>query len=179
MYLHIKIYYMQSNSESDTIDQIRGQWSRALRDLDTSPLETIGRIHRVAFVLAPRIRKVLEEYGLDLGALDVLATLRRSGLPYRLSPTRLYRELALTSGAMTHRLDALERAGLLERVADPEDRRGVLAALTSQGRSLAERAIQAHMRLEAQAVASLSDGERAQLAKLLKKLLIVMEAEDA
>jgi DNA-binding MarR family transcriptional regulator len=170
---------MQTISGTDAIDKIRGQWRRTLRDLDTSPLETIGRIHRVAFLLAPRIREVLEEFGLDLGALDVLATLRRAGSPYRLSPTHLYRELALTSGAMTHRLDALERAGLLGRVPDPEDRRGVLAALTPKGRGLAERAMEAHMKLEAQTVASLLEAERAQLAKLLKKLLIVMESDDA
>jgi hypothetical protein len=45
----------------------------------------------------------------------VLATLRRSGAPYRMTPTTLYRELVLSSGAMTNRLDALERAGLVEK----------------------------------------------------------------
>jgi DNA-binding transcriptional ArsR family regulator len=86
-------------------------------------METMGRILRVQFLAENLIRQTLRVYGLGLRSFDVLATLRRSGPPYRLTPTRLYRELALTSGAITHHLDALERAGLIERVSDPHDRR--------------------------------------------------------
>lgn len=163
----------------DAIDRIRGQWGRELPALDTSPLETIGRILRIQFLAAPRIRKRLAAFDLELGALDVLATLRRSGAPYRMTPTQLYTELALTSGAITHRLDALEQVGLIERQADPADRRGTLAALTPKGRALTERALQAHLIFEAELVASLTKSEQTQLARLLQKILSSMETTDA
>ena len=50
--------------------------------------------------------------GLQAGEFDVLATLRRSGAPYMLSPTQLYEAAMISSGGMTDRLDRLERAGL-------------------------------------------------------------------
>jgi DNA-binding MarR family transcriptional regulator len=113
----------------------------------------------------------LRDAGLDRGGFDVLATLRRSGRPYRLSPTRLYEELVLTSGAMTHRVDALMRAGLVERIADEADRRSLLVGLTAKGKSVIDRALTAHLRCEEELMAGLSPTERQKLAGLLRKLL--------
>lgn len=170
---------MQINpAGSDAIDRIREQWRQEMPELDTSPLETVGRILRAQFLAEAPIRRTLRAHGLDLGGFDVLATLRRSGPPYTLTPTRLYRELALTSGAMTHRMDALEKAGLIERTSDPNDRRGTLAVLTRRGREVVEEAIKEHLQLEARIAAHLSKPERAQLAQLLKKMLLRMEVED-
>jgi DNA-binding MarR family transcriptional regulator len=140
-------------------------------------MEVIGRILRVAHLADARIRKVLREEGLDRGGLDVLATLRRSAPPYQLTPTRLYQELVITSGAMTHRIDALVRAGLVERIADPADRRSTLVGLTDRGRELAGRAMAAHMRCEAAMTRSLPPAEREALAALLARLLHGMEEE--
>ena len=109
----------------------------------------------------------------------MLATLRRSGPPYRLTPTALYRELVLTSGAVTHRVDALARAGLVERIPDPADRRGSLVALTEHGREVAEEAMAAHMACESRLAAALSDEDRRALAGLLRQLLIGMEGKAA
>jgi len=95
-------------------------------------MQTIGRILRIQFLASARMRRVLQEYGLDSGGFDVLATLRRSGAPFRLTPTALYKELVLTSGAMTHRLDVLERAELVERQPDETDRRGTLIQLVAE-----------------------------------------------
>lgn len=108
----------------------------------------------------------------------MLATLRRSGAPHQMTPTRLYKELVLTSGAMTHRLDALERAQLVERQPDPEDRRGTLIRLTKKGRAVVDRAMDAHLAGEAAIAAHLSKAEQKVLSKLLKKLLVGMENED-
>src|ERR1051326_1773525 len=102
------------------------------------------------------------------GTFDVLATLRRSGSPYRLSPTDLSKEMMITSGTMTNRLDRLERAGLVTRLLDPQDRRGVLVELTPQGFELVERALQAHVAYEAQLVRPLSTEEQALLVGLLR-----------
>jgi DNA-binding MarR family transcriptional regulator len=163
----------------DKIERVRKEWRQELPELDTTPMETVGRILRAQFLAAAAMRRVFRAYDLDFGAFDVLATLRRSGPPYQLTPTQLYRELALTSGAMTHRMDALERAGLIERKSDPGDRRGLLAGLTRSGHTLVEQALKAHLQLETRLIAPLTRAEQAQLAQLLKKLLLGMEADDA
>ena len=167
----------QQSHDADSIDCIREQWKIARPDLDTRPMETVGRILRIEFIAGVRIRRVLQRYGIDWGGFDVLATLRRSGAPYRMTPTTLYRELVLSSGAMTNRLDALERAGLVERQPDPNDRRGTLIELTKKGKLLLDRAIEAHLQGETEMVAQLSMEEQKCLADLLKKLLIAMESE--
>ena len=100
----------------DRIERARAQWADEEPGLDTSPMEVIGRILRAAHLADAQIRRVLRQEGLDRSGFDVLATLRRTGPPYQLTPTALYQELVLTSGAMTHRVDALARAGLVERV---------------------------------------------------------------
>jgi DNA-binding MarR family transcriptional regulator len=161
----------------DSIDHIRAQWKIARPELDTRPMQIIGRILRIQFIAGIGIRRVLEQHGIDWGGFDVLATLRRSGAPYRMTPTGLYRELVLTSGAMTNRLDVLERAGLVERQPDPNDRRGTLIELTKKGRALLDRAMEAHLQGEAQLVAHLSKDEQKCLADLLRKLLIEIESE--
>jgi DNA-binding MarR family transcriptional regulator len=167
---------MQIN-EQDRIDRARAAWAREAPDLDTSPMEVIGRILRAEHVADARIRDVLRGYGLDRGGFDMLATLRRSPPPHRLTPTALYRELVLTSGAVTHRVDALVRAGLVERVPDPTDRRSSLVALTERGRKAADEAMAAHMRCEAKLAEALSDEDKRTLAALLRRLLIGMEDE--
>jgi DNA-binding MarR family transcriptional regulator len=178
MYLHIQYLHMQIHiDESDEIDRVRRQWRSECAGLDTTPMETIGRILRVQFLAGLKMRRVFQRHGIDSGGFDVLATLRRSGAPHRLTPTHLYKGLVLTSGAMTHRLDALEKAGLVERQPDPEDRRGSLICLTRNGRTLVDRAMKAHLEVEATIAVQLSEAEQKTLAKLLKKLLLIMENE--
>jgi DNA-binding MarR family transcriptional regulator len=163
---------------TDVVGRARADWAREEPALDTAPMEVIGRILRVAHLADARIRRVLRREGLDRGGLDVLATLRRSGPPYRLTPTRLAAELVLTTGAMTHRVDALARAGLVERVADPADRRSSLVGLTEQGQEAAVRAMAAHLAGEAALLSSLSQPDRRALAALLAKLLSGIEEEE-
>jgi DNA-binding MarR family transcriptional regulator len=162
---------------ADSIDGIRAQWKLARPDLDTRPMDTVGRILRIEFLAGARMRRVFQRYGIDRGGFDVLATLRRSGTPYRMTPTGLSRDLVLTSGAMTNRLDVLERGGLVERHADPNDRRGTLIELTDKGKAVVDRALEAHLEGEAEMVAHLSKEEQKSLAELLKKLLTGMEDE--
>jgi DNA-binding MarR family transcriptional regulator len=164
-------------NQADRIGRARAEWARAAPDLDTSPMEVIGRILRAEHLADARIRQVLRRYGLDRGGFDLLATLRRSEPPHRLTPTALYRELVLTSGAVTHRVDALARAGLVERVSDPADRRSTLVALTERGRAVADEAMAAHMLCEARLAAALGDQDQRTLAALLRQLLIGIEKE--
>lgn len=89
-----------------------------------------------------------------------------------MSPTDLARTLLLTPGSVTHRVDRLERAGLVRRTLDPADRRSILVELTPQGLEIVERAVEAHAAAEEQAVSALTPDERERLARLLRKLLL-------
>lgn len=164
-------------SEIDAISRVRAQWKAERPDLDTRPMETIGRILRIQFLAHARIRRLLQRHGIDAGGFDVLATLRRSGSPYRMSPTQLYTELILTSGAMTNRIDVLEQAELVKRLPDPGDRRGTLIELSKEGMALVDRAMEEHMEGEAAMAAHLTKEEQRELAALLQKLLTGMEGD--
>lgn len=161
----------------DRIDEIREQWAREQGDLDTWPVEVVGRIGRVARYLDTGMEELFRQYGLSRANWDVLTALRRAGSPFRLSPTELYRSVLRSSGAMTRRIDYLEDAGLVTRVADPEDRRGVLVELTSDGQTLVDDLAEAHLDNERSLIDSLTSAEQETLAVLLKTLLLNFERE--
>jgi len=77
----------------------------------------------------------------------------------------------VTSGAMTNRLDRLEKAGLIHRVPHPSDRRGLMVQLSEKGRDLIDRAVEAHVENEHRILSGLDVGERERLAALLEKLI--------
>src|ERR1700712_2463380 len=114
----------------DAVDRIAAQWARERPELDVAPMTVIGRISRLADLIDQRLRLVFAEAGLGNGDFDVLATLRRSGEPFRLTPTELSDSTMVTSGAVTKRLDRLERDGLVERTVNAADARGRVVALT-------------------------------------------------
>lgn len=159
----------------DAVDRITAQWRRERPDLDRSPMEVIGRISRVSALLQRELERVFAEHGLTGGDFDVLATLRRSGAPYRLTPGELSRSTMVTTGGMTKRLDRLESAGLIRREPDARDRRGKLIALTDVGRAVIDEALVAHLRNEERLLAGLSAPKRAQLASLLRELLLLLD----
>src|SRR5690606_41181933 len=89
----------------DPVDAIIEQWATVRPDLDTAAMEVFGRMYRLTRAVGARMDKAYGAYGLARGEFDVLATLRRSGEPYTLSPRRLSETLMLTTGGMTGRLD--------------------------------------------------------------------------
>jgi DNA-binding MarR family transcriptional regulator len=157
-------------AERDGVDLIIEQWQRERPDLDSTPIGVIGRISRLARELEQRLEPVYRAHGLEPGWHDVLATLRRSGPPYRLRPSEFADALMLTSSGTTKRLDRLEEAGLIARAPDPDDRRGTLITLTSAGRSLIDKLTEAHLANERRLLDSLSEADRRRLADLLRKL---------
>src|SRR5437773_10256855 len=110
----------------DQVSHILEQWKQVRPDLDVSPMGVIGRLLRLARVLERGLEATFASFGLSRWSFDVLATLRRSGPPYRLSPTQLFQAMMVTSGTMTNRIDRLEQEGLVARFDDPDDRRGIL-----------------------------------------------------
>jgi DNA-binding MarR family transcriptional regulator len=161
----------------DGVDRIIEQWQRERPELDHSPIGVVGRISRLARELEQRLEPVYREHGLEPGWHDVLATLRRSGPPYELRPSDLTGTLMLTSSGTTKRLDRLERAGLVERAPDPQDRRGVLIRLTATGREVIDATTVAHLANERRLLAALGDAERERLADLLRKLQLGIPAD--
>src|SRR5215212_1374394 len=148
-------------SVRDGVDDILEQWRRERPDLDASPIGVVGRISRLARELEAR---------LEPGWHDVLATLRRIGPPFQLRPSDFAGTLMLTSSGTTKRLDRLERAGLIARSPDPEDRRGVVITLTDAGRERIDAVTAAHLDNERALLAGLTDAERGRLADLLRAL---------
>jgi DNA-binding MarR family transcriptional regulator len=154
----------------DPVDLILEQWARERPDLDASPMAVVGRIQRLGRELERALVRVFARFDLGQGEFDVLATLRRAGEPYRLTPGALLESMMVTSGAVTKRVDRLEHAGLVARAPDPADRRGVLVGLTSEGLELVDRVVEAHVENEQNLLAGLTDAERERLARLLRKL---------
>jgi DNA-binding MarR family transcriptional regulator len=161
-------------ADTDGVDEMIEQWRGERPDLDASPIGVIGRISRLAREIELRLEPVYAASGLEPGWYDVLATLRRSGPSYRLRPTDFAATLMLTSSGTTKRLDRLEAAGHIIREPDPADRRGVLIALTPQGRRLVDRATGKHLANEHRILGGLTAGERRQLADLLRKLRLTL-----
>lgn len=160
----------------DHVDRLRAQWARELPDLDTEPMAILGRAYRLGNLMRPSIEATFAGFGLDRGEFDVISTLRRSGSPYRLTPTEMYGLLMISSGGLTHRLDRLEKASLIRREKSPTDGRSVQIALTEAGAARAEEAFRKDMASEIEFLAPLDAGERERLASLLRKLLGALEA---
>lgn len=171
--------HKEDGIELDHVDRRRRQWARELPDLDTEPMAILGRAFRLGNMVRPSIEATFAGFGLDRGEFDVIATLRRSGPPYRLTPTEIYSSLMISSGGLTHRLDRLEKAGLIRREKSPRDGRSMLVALTEAGAARAEQAFRADMASEAGFLRSLDAKEREQLAGLLRKLILGIESDIA
>jgi len=167
----------KNQTGSDHVDRLRRQWARELPDLDTEPMAVLGRAFRLSNLVRPSIEATFAGFDLDRGEFDVIATLRRSGPPYRLTPTEMYSSLMISSGGLTHRLDRLEKAGLIRREKSPHDGRSVLVALTEAGVARAEEAFRTDMANEAQFLQALDRQERESLAGLLRKLIVGIENE--
>ena len=166
---------MDKSSQADAVDRILGQWQRERPDLDCSPMGPIGRLKRCTLLLEPRIESAFIRHDLVRWEFDMLATLRRAGAPFILSPTQLFSTLMITSGTMTHQLKALEKRGFITRLPDPDDARSLLVALTETGRARIDEAVESHVENERQLLAGLSAEQRQQLDQALKVFMRLLE----
>ncbi|QSY94622.1 MarR family transcriptional regulator [Rhizobium bangladeshense] len=160
-----------SEQKQDHVDRILAQWRRERPDLDVEPMGILGRLKRLGTHLGREVEAVLMTHGLSTSAFDVLATLRRSGAPHRLSPGELMEMTMVSSGTMTNRIDQLEKAGLVERIVNPQDRRSVLIALTEKGLATVEEAVGAHVANQQRLTRNLTAEDKAAFDRLLKKFL--------
>ncbi|NYG58647.1 DNA-binding MarR family transcriptional regulator [Nocardioides daedukensis] len=155
----------------DEVDDLVDAWARERADLDLSPVEVFSRISRLSKLLDLARRQAFTTHKIEPWEFDVLAALRRAGEPYELSPGRLIRETLVTSGTMTNRVDRLTSRGFVERLPDPNDRRGVLVHLTPQGKDSVDSAFEELLDSERELLAGLPPEDRTQLATLLRALM--------
>jgi len=152
----------------DHVGRIMEQWRRERPDLDPSPMGIIGRLHRLADALHTELRPVFAEAGLSDGDFDVLASLRRSGAPYQLTPGELAGTTMVTSGAVTKRIDRLEEKGYVTRTVSEDDARSRRIRLTEAGHALIDELVPQHLANERRLLAGLTDLERSRLEHLLE-----------
>ena len=160
---------------NDPVATILQQWRRERPDLDVTPMGPVGRLRRSADQVQKRLETVFARHQLASWEFDLLATLRRSGEPYRLAPTVLFSSLMLTSGAMTRQLHQLEKRGLIQRQINPADARSVLVQLSAEGLALIDVAVAEHVQNLHSLVNGLSAEEAAQLDQLLGKWMEALE----
>lgn len=156
--------------KDDLVDQLLSDWKRERPDLNAKPLAIVGRILHLGTLLEARATDCLRETGISYTEFDVLATLRRAGLPYCMTPTKLRKSVLLTSGAMTACLDRLERRELIVRHADPNDRRSLGVSLTKPGIKLINDIVALRFGEAKTAIAGLNAEEQSLLSRLLRKL---------
>ena len=159
----------------DAIDRLVTQWAREKPELDTEPMAIMGRLLRVAKYMENEVAQLHKQYDLTLGEFDVLATLRRSGEPFQLTPSELIDSMMLTSGAMTNRLDKLTSKGLIIRQNNQSDRRSLPVQLTKQGVLLIDRVVEEHVVIQRQLVKGLSQEQKKQISQNLKCLMYELE----
>ena len=157
------------------VDDVVAQWQRERPDLRTDAMALFGRLGRLAMLAEESINSTFTRNGLQRGEFDVLAALRRSGAPYELNPSVLAETLMLSRAGMTGRLDRLESATLVRRIANPDDRRSIRVALTEAGKDLVDRVVGEHVDNEERLIADLPKRDRAQLDRIVRTLLSSLE----
>jgi DNA-binding MarR family transcriptional regulator len=153
------------------------QWRQERPELDVEAMTLVARILTVAALVSQRIEVLAKAHEMTSAEGDVLFTLRRAGAPYTLSPTMLAKSLLVSSGTMTNRLDRLERRALIERKANPRDRRAVDIVLTRKGLELVDAAITEHVARETEMLSGLTSTERTRLDAILRKLGNQLQAD--
>lgn len=159
----------------DAVDLITDQWAKERPDLDTSAMAIIGRVSRAAKVLDQRLARNFALYDMQPWEFDVLATLRRSGEPYRLTAGELVSAMMVSSGAITNRIDRLVSRGLVHRETDPDNRRSVLISLSPLGFGIIDQVVRAHVEFENLLLEGINGRQRLQLIESLRALLLSLE----
>jgi DNA-binding MarR family transcriptional regulator len=161
--------------ERDHVDRFLESIRERLPMLDPEVEGIVDRIGGLQRRFKRAMDETLDEFNLDWAEYKLLGLLTREGEVYRSSPGKLARIMELSSGAMTNRLDRLEEAGLVRRLPDPDDRRGILVELTPEGKRVYEDAIGVQGRKESLVASALSVPEKKQLNGLLRRLMIEFE----
>lgn len=163
----------KEDAMSDAVDAIVGQWAAERPDLRDGlwAVEVLARVQRMNRLVEKQFKTFAAERDLEMGEVDILFTLRRSGPPYSLTAGALIPAAMVTSGAITNRIDRMEAKGLVERVRDDKDRRSVRIRLTDHSLKVTEALMADHLAHYAQLLAPLDPGTCTTVADALRTLL--------
>ena len=157
----------------DYTDHVIEEWTNARPDIDISSAAVVNRVLRLARYFENELNAIAARHGLShKGDFDTLAALRRRTPDQQLSPTQLAEAAMITTGGMTSRLDRLEKAGYLERRADPHDRRALLVQLTEAGAAIVDMILEANVASQQHSLRAVDTAQRAELADRLRLLLL-------
>jgi DNA-binding MarR family transcriptional regulator len=168
-----------SDDPRDSVDRLLESWSRAAPDLDLSPVAVVLRLERIRRIIDVELEVTFAQYGLNGPDFAALVTLRRLSRPGGIPQSLLMRELNLTSGTISVRVERLCARGLARRSSDPKDHRNSLIELTDAGRRLFEQVAPAHAATEYRLLAALNVDQREELTSLLRRLLVSFEGSTA
>jgi DNA-binding MarR family transcriptional regulator len=155
-----------------------GPWVREFPSLDPWLVEFLLVIAMLTARINRETDRLLQDLDVSRTAMIVLAALRRSGEPQRLSPAELSEAAQLSSAGTTAQLDQLEERGLVRRSPHPDDRRSIYVTLTRPGQKLVDRAIEIYNAGHKRMLSALLSSDRQAIDILLRKLLIALEASN-
>ena len=147
-------------------------WHRERPESDCSGKAITGRVLHLSEIFMNAMNVNMRQFGVRYAHYAIVGTLRSTGKPYRMSPTELQNTLMITSGGISNLLRKVELRGLIRRLSDPDDGRGVIVELTEEGFALSEVTMRAQAELEHKLVDALTAKEQEKLAALLKKLIL-------
>jgi DNA-binding MarR family transcriptional regulator len=163
-------------TEQDHVDKwLEEAWLEDMPFLDLEVEAIVDRMNGLNRRIRRSQNAVIAEQGLTFEEWHVLGALRQAGPPFQRSAGWLAKRTDLSSGAMTNRLDRLEKAGLIERLPDPDDRRGVLIELTDEGEQKWVATAKVQAAYENLIGAALNKGEKKELNSLLRRLMLEFE----
>ena len=162
-------------TETDIIDSLISDWEKERPDLNVSGMGIVGRVLKLGKIFEKRAGQALKESNLYYTDFDVLATLRRSGSPYQLTPKELMKSVLITSGAMTSLLDRLTKLNLIYRETDEKDKRVKRAILTSKGIKVIDKAVEKRFKEADESISELTDSDKTVLTDLLRKTILQLD----
>lgn len=154
---------------TDHVSHILQQWLKHKPELDCSPMGILGRVDRMSKFASTLVDQTIFQFDLSRIEFDILATLRRSDTA--LTPTQLYQDTLLSSGAMSTKLELLVKKGWLVRRPSPNDRRSCTVELSELGREKIDTVLTHHVENEHRILDCFSEKEQKQMANLLAKWL--------
>lgn len=159
--------------ERDIADAGIALWNDERPEIDTSGKAITGRILRLSEIILDRMNETTQKFGVKYSTYAIIATLRASGEPYRMTPKSLQATLLISSGGLSNLLRRIEEQGYVRRSIDPLDGRGVLVELTPAGFALSEETMPVQAATERNMVRMLSEDEQKVLVDLLRRMVLV------
>lgn len=161
--------------ELDRVGRGMASWKRERPDIDCSGKAVVGRILHLHDIILRAVDRALAKHGLKYPVYAVLATIRVSGKPYRMSPTELLSTLLVTSGGLSNLMRRMEADGYIRRMADKRDGRGVIVELTEKGIAVADASMADHAAIERELAGCLSPDLQETVARALGLMITVAE----